>query len=86
MYNLFYKVATSEIYKHNRYTPADVEEKCLEAMDTYAGSFVKQLAVLYRLADPVNKGKLIETFSTYFIEYIEMAIGNTAKKIGGEEA
>jgi hypothetical protein len=45
----------------------------LDAMDRFGGSFVKQLAVLYRLADSINQKKLEDTFSNYFEEYTKMS-------------
>jgi len=45
----------------------------LEAMDKYGGSFVKQLAKLYRLADPQNQKRLESTFQEYFAKYDEVA-------------
>jgi len=44
-------------------------EEILERMETYGGSFVKQLALLYRLADPINKRKLLNCFREYFEQY-----------------
>ena len=44
-------------------------EHTLKEMDTYGGSFVKQLAVLYRMGDPINKKKLENTFKEYFEQY-----------------
>jgi hypothetical protein len=49
------------------------EDEILEAMQIYGGSFVKQLAVLYRLGDPVNRRILIDGFKRYFDEYAEIA-------------
>lgn len=52
--------------------PKITEEKMydvLEAMETYGGSFVVQLAGLYRLGDPRNKMKLYLAFSNYFLDY-----------------
>lgn len=45
----------------------------LEAMIVYGGGFVRQLAVLYRLADRENRRKLADTFEEYFAKYDEMA-------------
>lgn len=44
-------------------------EHTLENMDKYGGSFVKQLAILYRYADHGNKAKLEATFREYFEKY-----------------
>lgn len=49
------------------------EHEILEAMWTYGGGFVKQLAVLYRLGDAINRRKLVEAFPDYFQQYDEMA-------------
>ena len=52
-----------------------IEEKIddvLEAMELYGGSFVVQLAYLYRLGDPQNKLKLLTTFSNYFLDYLKV--------------
>jgi len=45
----------------------------VEAMTIYGGSFVKQLAVLYRTADQDNRRLLEKTFRTYFAQYDELA-------------
>jgi hypothetical protein len=49
------------------------EHEILEAMHQYGGGFVRQLAVLYRLADRGNQEKLAMTFAHYFKQYDEMA-------------
>jgi hypothetical protein len=41
----------------------------IEAMQTYGGSFVKQLALLCCLADANNFQKLKTTFANYWTEY-----------------
>lgn len=41
----------------------------IEEMEAFGGSFVKQLALLMRLADPINYGKLRRTFPEYWDEY-----------------
>ena len=46
-----------------------IEETTLQKMERYGGSFVKQLALLYRLADWQNKSKLEKCFREYFEEY-----------------
>lgn len=56
---------------HNMFENADQEFETLERMDQYGGSFVKQLALLYRLADRFNKFKLTTVFFDYFMEYRE---------------
>ena len=43
--------------------------RILQAMQTYGGSFVKQLAVLAYLADTTNFEKLKTTFANYWTEY-----------------
>ena len=58
------------------------EYEILEAMTRYGGSFVQQLAVLYRLADMNNKAKLATTFREYFVKYDEMA-AQTARRTDG---
>ena len=47
----------------------DHDYQILEAMQTYGGSFVKQLSVLCRLADETNFQKLKTTFANYWTEY-----------------
>lgn len=47
----------------------EYEEKIITAMETYGGSFVKQFAKLYRLADPQNQHKLVMAFTNYFLDY-----------------
>lgn len=46
-----------------------IDERTLENMERYGGSFVKALAELYRRADPANKKKLKECFREYFEKY-----------------
>ena len=46
----------------------------VEKMETYGGSFVKTLARLWMVADPLNRKKLESCFAEYFEEY---------KKFGG---
>jgi hypothetical protein len=43
--------------------------KTLDLMEKYGGSFVVQLAKLYRLADVINQAKLLATFENYFDDY-----------------
>jgi hypothetical protein len=45
----------------------------LETMERYGGSFVRQLALLYRRADEVNRAKLEATFQEYFLQYDKIA-------------
>ncbi len=51
----------------------DSEMAVIEAMETYGGSFVKALAECFRRADPINFGKLKNTFSEYWSRYETMA-------------
>jgi len=46
-----------------------IADSILEAMETYGGSFVKQLALLYRLADHENRKRIERCFKDVFIEY-----------------
>ena len=46
-----------------------VEEDVLKKMEIYGGSFVRQLVVLYRLADPKNKLRIERCFAEYFDKY-----------------
>jgi len=46
-----------------------IDEITLRKMELYGGSFVVQLAHLYRLADFKNKQKLENCFREYFEEY-----------------
>ena len=50
-----------------------VNDEVLEAMTTYGGSFTKQLAVLYRLADRDSRRILTTAFAGYFREYAALA-------------
>lgn len=47
----------------------DHDYQIIEAMQTYGGSFVKQLGLLCCLADATNFQKLKSTFSNYWEEY-----------------
>ena len=49
-------------------------DEILDAMDRFGGSFVQQLAVLYRHGDEVNRRKLEVAFHDEFVEYDEMAV------------
>lgn len=44
-------------------------ERILEKMERFGGSFVQDLVVLYRRADPVNQSKILRTWANYFDEY-----------------
>jgi len=50
------------------------EHEILETMHRYGGGFVKQLAVLYRLADHENQRRLEQAFRHYFEQYDAMAV------------
>lgn len=65
------------IYKTSEY-------EILEEMTVYGGSFVKQLALLYRMADASNKKKLEETFRDYFVKYDDMASTRIMKDNGSD--
>ena len=43
--------------------------KALENMDRFGGSFVQSLAVCYKKADPINKGRLFDAFEHLFNKY-----------------
>lgn len=42
----------------------------VEKMEKYGGSFVKKIAELCHLADPINLQKIKETWSEYWHEYM----------------
>jgi len=46
-----------------------VSEATLVKMEKYGGSFVRNLAVLYRVADWQNKKKIEKVFKEYFDRY-----------------
>jgi len=50
-----------------------INEKTLQMMDKYGGSFVRHLAVLYRLGDEENRQILEKAFVHYFTEYGDWA-------------
>jgi hypothetical protein len=52
-----------------------VDDATLDAMDRFGGSFVKQLAKLYRVADPDNQGRLRLAFADVFAEYAAIWLG-----------
>ena len=41
----------------------------LENMEVFGGSFVQSLADCYKKADPINKGRLFDTFKHLFNKY-----------------
>jgi len=49
------------------------DEKIVQAMETFGGSFVKALANAMRLADMKNYQILRKAFSDYFKTYEEMS-------------
>lgn len=56
--------------------PEDAEHRTIEAMSKYGGTFVKELAELYRRADGNNEQKLISSFRDYFEDYAKKALGD----------
>ena len=44
----------------------------IQLWERFGGSFVKSLAVALQRADPVNTYKLLDTFSNYISEYLEV--------------
>ena len=53
--------------------PDDYEYLILAKMELYGGGFAKQLSIAYRLADSVNRQKIRNTFSEYWMKYAELA-------------
>ena len=51
----------------------NTEYDVTEAMVKYGGGFVRQLAILIRLADADNKRRLVEAFPEYLEQYRELA-------------
>ncbi len=49
------------------------EFEIVQAMKTYGGSFVVQLASLYERADANNREKIRNTWSNYWQQYKDMA-------------
>ena len=49
----------------------ETEYNTIKRMEERGGSFVKQLAVLYRLADPINRKIIRDSFSDYWNRYSE---------------
>ena len=47
------------------------DDKIIEMMEKYGGSFVKALSNCARYADSINFVRLKETFNEYFVEYNE---------------
>ncbi len=50
-------------------TRNEKDDKIVEAMEIYGGSFVKALAVCLQKADLINYSKLRNHFRNYFNEY-----------------
>lgn len=49
------------------------DERMIDAMDTFGGSFVKSLANAMMHADSINYLKLIDAFPEYVRQYVDMA-------------
>jgi hypothetical protein len=56
------------------------EWEILEAMEMYGGSFVQQLARLYRAADADNRQTLAASFAKYFTKYDDLAAARKEKQ------
>ncbi|MBD9476467.1 MAG: hypothetical protein ACN6PJ_30425 [Achromobacter sp.] len=52
---------------------ATTAEQAISTMQAYGGTFIKQLAHLWCLADPVNRGRLQLAFRAEFDKYAEDA-------------
>lgn len=46
-----------------------IDWSTLDRMERYGGSFARQLARLYRIADPINQAKLEKCFKEVFEKY-----------------
>ena len=54
----------------NKFTPTDpVIEATVQRMETFGGSFAKQLMAAYRTADIDNKQRIIDAFDDLFDKY-----------------
>ena len=54
----------------NKFTPADpVIEATVQRIETFGGSFAKQLMAAYRTADLDNKQRIIDAFDDLFDKY-----------------
>jgi hypothetical protein len=53
--------------------PDDYEYLVLAKMELYGGGFTKHLAIAYRHADSVNRQKIRNAFSEYWMKYAELA-------------
>jgi hypothetical protein len=49
------------------------DDEIVGAMATFGGSFVRQLAKLFQLADDHNRAKLKTAFADYWDEYADIA-------------
>ncbi|RIQ79061.1 hypothetical protein D0837_17265 [Bordetella avium] len=49
------------------------DEQAVQAMSKFGGSFMKQLASLWRSADPLRRARLKEAFRDEFDNYRAMA-------------
>jgi hypothetical protein len=49
------------------------DDATLDAMTRHGGQFVQQLAQLFRVADPVNRARILHTFEDYFVRYQNIA-------------
>lgn len=52
---------------------SEQENKIVETMEQYGGSFIQALAVCFRRADPINFMKLQLEFTDYWRQYASMA-------------
>ncbi|MGE8629484.1 hypothetical protein [Achromobacter denitrificans] len=52
---------------------ASTAEQAISTMQIYGGAFIKQLAQLWCVADPVNRGRLQVAFRAEFDKYAEDA-------------
>lgn len=62
------------------------DDDILEAMTNYGGSFVRQLAKLFRLADDGNRRRLLATFPEYWDRYAELVRLRRERPSGRSEA
>jgi hypothetical protein len=56
------------------------DENMLNAMSQYGGSFVRELALLYRLADPRHQDTLRHAFADYFEKYARIAVERSEER------
>ena len=62
--------------------PEVSDHQITQAMRDYGGGFVKQLGLLYRLADNSNQDKIKEAFPEYWQKYSELADQLRCQKCG----